>query len=80
MPGRLARALLRAPLTLLYTLLCLGLSALGAGGAYLLLTLGLQVFGNPAVVWAMAGVGIGWAALWLYLLFLVLRAALDDGA
>jgi hypothetical protein len=78
MAWRLARALVRAPLTLLYALLCLGLSAIGLAGAYLLLTIGLQTLEDPLMVWLMAGFGLLWAAFWLYLLAVVLRAAGQD--
>ena len=58
MPWRIALALLRSPLILLYALLCLALSAIGLIGAYLLLTLGLETFTDPVVVWLMAGFGL----------------------
>jgi hypothetical protein len=72
---RIVLALLRAPMILLYALLCLGLSAIGFAGAYLLLTLGLQTFNDPLAVWLIGGFGLLWGGFWLYLLGLVLRAA-----
>jgi len=78
MPWRIALALLRSPLILLYALLCLALSAIGLIGAYLLLTLGLETFTDPVVVWLMAGFGLLWGGFWLYLLAVVVRAAADD--
>jgi hypothetical protein len=77
---RIVWALLRSPLTLIYGLLCLGLSAIGFGGAYLLLTLGLQTFSDPLMAWLLAGFGLLWAGFWLYLLGVVLRAAITDDA
>jgi hypothetical protein len=78
MPGRIVWALLQSPLTLLYALLCLGLSAIGLGGAYLLLTLGRQTFGDPLMAWLLAGFGLLWAGFWLYLLGVVLHAAITE--
>lgn len=75
---RILLALLRSPLTLIYVLLCLVLSAIGFGGAYLLLTLGLQTFADPLMAWLLAGFGLLWACFWLYLLGVVLRAAIED--
>ena len=78
MLGRIARALLRSPLTLVSVLLCLALSAIGLGGAYLLLTVGLQTFADPVVVWLMGGFGLLWAGFWVYLGGVVLLAAAGD--
>lgn len=75
---RIVLALLQSPLTLLYVLLCLGLSAIGLGGAYLLLTLGLQMFGDPLLVWLLAAFGVLWSCFWLYLLAVVVRAVIDE--
>lgn len=75
---RIVWALLRSPLTLVYVLLCLGLSGIGFGGAYLLLTLGRQTLGDPLMVWLLAGFGLLWAGFWLYLLGVVVHAAVTD--
>jgi hypothetical protein len=77
---RIVVALLRSPLTVVYAVLCLGLSALGLGGAYLLLTLGLETLGDPLPIWLLAGFGLLWGGFWLYLLGVVVRAAVDDEA
>jgi hypothetical protein len=78
MPWRIVLALLRSPLTLVYVLLCLGLSAIGLSGCYLLLTLGLHTFDDQLLIWLLAGFGMLWGGFWLYLLVGVLRAAIDD--
>ena len=78
MPWRIALALLGSPLTLVYVVLCLCLSAIGFGGTYLLLTLGLQTFGDPLIVWLLAAFGGLWGAFWLYLLAVVLGALNDE--
>jgi hypothetical protein len=75
---RIALALLRSPIILLYAVLCLGLSLIGFTGAYLLLTLGLQILADDLTVWLMAGFGVAWGCFWLYLLGVALRAAMDD--
>lgn len=75
---RIAVALLRSPITLLSALLCLGLGAIGFGGAYLLLTLGLQTFSDASVAWLLAAFGLLWGAFWLYMLGVVVRASMDD--
>jgi hypothetical protein len=75
---RIVGALLRSPVTLLFATFCLGLSAIGFGGAYLLLTLGLQTLSDPAMAWLLAGFGLLWAAFWLYMLGVVVRGALPD--
>jgi len=75
---RLLAGLLASPVVLLYALLCLGLSAIGLGGAYLLLTLGVQTFNDPLIAWLLAGFGLLWAGFWLVLLVTVLRAAAAD--
>jgi hypothetical protein len=67
-----------SPLTLIYALVCLGLSAIGLGSAYLLLTLGLQTFNDPSMAWLLAGFAVSWAVFWLFLLAMVLRAAGAD--
>jgi hypothetical protein len=78
MPWRILLALLRSPLTVVYVFLCLCLSSIGLGGAYLLLTLGLQTFGDPRLIWLLAGFALLWGCFWLYLLWVVLRAVSDD--
>jgi hypothetical protein len=75
---RLLAGLLASPVVLIYALLCLGLSAIGLGAAYLLLTLGVQTFSDPLMAWLLAGFGLLWAGFWLFLLVTVLRAAAED--
>jgi hypothetical protein len=75
---RILAALLHSPLVLVYVVLCLGLSSVGFGAAYILLTLGLQTFGDPLPMWLLAGLGVSWGAFWLYLLVVVVRAGMND--
>ncbi len=72
---RIVVGLVQAPIILLYALLCLGLSAIGLGAAYLLLTLGVQMLNDPLAAWLLAAFGLLWAAFWLAMLGAVLRAA-----
>ena len=78
MLNRVASALLRSPVLLLYFLLCVFLSGIGFAGAYLLLTLGLVMLGDPLVVWLLGIFGLVWGLFWLYLLAMVLRGVAED--
>ena len=75
---RIAAALLRSPATLLAVVLCLGLAAIGFGGAYLLLTLGLQTFSDAGMAWLLAAFCLLWGGFWLYMLGVVVRGTIDD--
>lgn len=75
MLARIALALLRSPILLVYSVLCVLLGGIGFVGAYLMFTIGFETLLNPSLVWAIAGFGVLWGVFWLYLLAVVLRDA-----